>query len=116
MDKKNILGIVLIAVIMIVWMIWTNSTHKQVPTEADKKIDSLQRELTTASDVTNRVPSPDDQVSHDSTTEQQSQDDSLADKFGNSFKDFALGEERLITINTDNYQAVVTNKGGAFVR
>jgi YidC/Oxa1 family membrane protein insertase len=98
MDKKTILGIALIAVILIGWMIYSNSTYKQIPPEQK----------------TEEVIKLDDEQTKETTKKEDNV--SLQEKYGDLFLPFTNGEEQYIIVNTENYQAVFTNKGGALVR
>jgi len=112
MDKKSILGMVAIAIIMIVWMIYTSSTSKQIPPEQIRTVDTVDT-------VGARSALLDDTVEH-SKDEQTSPLQDLTEKFGTHFESFATPAqdriEKLITVETDNFTAIISSKGGSFVR
>ena len=99
MDKKTGLAIGLIAVIMIGWMMYQSSTYKQVPPEQQITIDT-----------TIQLDTPQNQTT---TTDGTSiTKENAEEKYGSLFLPFIYGKEKYITINTANYQAVFSNKGG----
>lgn len=112
MDRKSLLGMVLIAGVMIIWMMYTSSVHKQVPPEQNQNIENILEE---------RIPENPENVISDATSnieniENNTKQIPLAEKFGTYFEPFARGKEKYITIETDNYTAVISNKGGSLVR
>ena len=101
MDKKTGLAVALMAIIMIGWMVYQNSVYKQIPPEQAIKTDTSQ--LISPQDNTEKNNIAKDNISK-------------KDKYGDLFSPFVTGEENYITINTEYYQAVFTNKGGSLVR
>ncbi len=103
MDRNSIIALVLIAIIVIIWSIWTsqNAVHQQVlPPKEDtiaktKNNDNIQ-------DSTASPTAP--QIKNDSTE--------IADKYGTYFSPFIKGEERIITIENDLFIAKISSKGG----
>ena len=118
-DKKSLLGMLFIAIIMIVWMIYTSSTHKQIPPEQVQNLENNTSRHTALDaessdnndDVTKGIAG---QVPNDG--ENEIDPNLLLEKFGTHFEPFATGAEKLITIETDNYTAIISNKGGSLVR
>ena len=100
MDKKTGIAIGLIAVILIGWMIYQNSVYKQVPPEQQTIIDTTILLDTQQNEITTK------KVTSDATK------NNTEEKYGSLFMPFITGNEKYITINTSNYQAVLTNKGG----
>jgi hypothetical protein len=103
-------------------MIYTNTTHQQIPRETENKTDSTllnQNEFDNTeaskllSDTTDKSTT---NKSADNTDIATIQGNAVNNKFGDLFEKYASGDEQLITINTDNYQAVISNKGGSLVR
>ena len=94
MDKKTGLAIALMAIIMIVWMMYQSSTYRQIPTEQQAAIDT-----------TTQLDTPKNEKT---TTSKVSSEE----EFGSLFLPYVYGKEKYITINTENYQAVLSNKGG----
>ena len=105
MDKKSALAIVLIAIIMIVWMMYQSSIYEQTPPEQITKIDTSQIIAPQNDSLLNDSIS--DNVDSKTILEQE--------KYGSLFMDFVRGNEEFITINTNNYNAIFTNKGGSLV-
>ena len=98
MDKKSGLAIGLIAVIMIIWMMYQSSVYKEIPPEQQTVVDTTSQIEPQQKETTTEKKQP--------TTE----------KYGELFSPFVQGTENYVTINTENYQAVFTNKGGSIVR
>jgi YidC/Oxa1 family membrane protein insertase len=101
MDKKTILGILLIGVVMIGWMIYSSSVYKQTPPE--QKTDTTQ----IAKDTTN-----------DTLTQPKAEQlsETAEHRFGQHFSKFSTGVEQFIVVNTDNYTAKISSKGGSLVQ
>jgi len=105
MDKKTGLAIAIIAVIMIIWMMYSSSVYKQIPPEQQAAIDtSIQADNRNENIDTSGI----ENITSDSTL--------LEEKYGTLFLPYITGKEKYITINTENYQAVFTNRGGSLVR
>ena len=118
MDKKSLIGMVLIAVIMIGWMLYTSSVHKQPPPEQNQSIENVINEKTTENHINNinNIDNNDGGDGSEKHTKQIPSTEKIEEKFGTYFAPFAVGHERYITIETDYYTAVVSNKGGSLVR
>jgi YidC/Oxa1 family membrane protein insertase len=109
-DKKSLIGMALIGVVMVGWMIYTSSTHKQIPPEQIRNVEN-------AENVLNQI-TPENDNQNDATVETDyfSERQNRTEKFGTHFEEFATGEEKYLTIETDFYTAVISNKGGSLVR
>jgi len=105
MDKKSILAISLIAIIMIIWMMYQSSIYEQTPPEQITKTDTSQ--------VTQ--PLNDTIITDSSAADFDAKTILEQEKYGSLFMPFSRGEEELITINTANYNAIFTNRGGTLV-
>ncbi|MDR0927268.1 MAG: membrane protein insertase YidC [Ignavibacteria bacterium] len=104
MDKKTLFGIVLIGVIMVAWMMYTGSVREDIPAEQKHSIET---------DTQQVAKSPiDTTLSEDKSNTVQP----LTEQLGTFFEPFAVGQEQHITIHTDNYTAIISNKGGSIVR
>lgn len=108
MDKRSLIGIGLITILVTIWLIYT-STNQQPKTvsqpQKTKQTDSLTVEE-------KKSPAPVEKPANIPT------DDSsrLANKFGSFFSKFASGSRKLVTIETDLYKAVISNQGAAILR
>jgi YidC/Oxa1 family membrane protein insertase len=107
MDKRSIYGLVAITLIVTAWLFYMSITEqKNVVDQTPKKIEKQQDTAVTekkeikATDTTNLAIKA---------------EKANIDKFG-AFAPFATGGERLITIETDLYKAIITNKGAAIIR
>ncbi len=109
MDKKTLLGIVLIGLIMLVWMFYT-STHQQVPTQKNNVV----KEEKTNKSIESTDDIDDINTNNDITTSNDIEN--VETKYGKDFAKFASGREQKITIETDYYKTIISNKGGSIVR
>ena len=109
-DKKSLIGMALIGVVMIGWMIYTSSTHKQIPPEQIRNVENAENVLN------QKTPENDEQNDATVETNYYASLQNRTEKFGTHFEAFAIGEEKYLTIETDNYTAIISNKGGSLVR
>lgn len=110
MDKKTVIALALIALVMFGWMFYSSSIHEQVPPEQKQNIENINETSKNTQDAKNT------QEIQDSVPDVKTDSAFLKNKFGTYFEPFAVGSEELIRIETDNYKAVFSNKGGALVR
>lgn len=105
MDKKSILGFVLIGVVLIGWMVYMSATQKPLEkqTVEAKKADTVQS--------MSEIKKP--EMPGDSSNLQPAVPDSIqtAGKYG-VFAPFADRKEEFINIETDLYKAKISSKGG----
>jgi|WetSurMetagenome_2_1015567.scaffolds.fasta_scaffold07246_3 YidC/Oxa1 family membrane protein insertase len=95
MDRQSTIGFVLIFVVLVVWM-WLNSPQQR-PKQPDR-IAKQTQEKDTVKVVQPKVQEP---------KEMQQ-----AAPYGKFFSSRANGKERIISIETDNYSAELSSKGG----
>ncbi|MEP7146674.1 MAG: membrane protein insertase YidC [bacterium] len=113
MEKKSILGFVLIGVVLMIWLYWNSGNQQKVAQNNKSKIDSaktLESSPHKTAD-TNMVKSPGIETSDSLVA------DSLKIKFGNDFSSKAIGKhgaiaEKLIEIETEKVQMEFSNYGG----
>jgi YidC/Oxa1 family membrane protein insertase len=103
MDKQTTLGFVLIALVLMIWM-WWSSPHPTQQVQNGKQAIGLQKDSTP---VTNQ---PAERKLEDRKV--QAQQLSPKDSLGRFFSRAALGNESVVTIETDLYTAEVSTKGG----
>lgn len=110
--KTTIIGVVLIGVVMVAWMMYQQSVYRPVEENMQKsnKADSTQVSTGAKDETTNVRTAP------ASTTLANPDSVTYTEKFGQYFSQFAKGQEQYIRISTDNYSAVISNKGGSIVR
>lgn len=103
MDKKSIIGFVLIFAIVVGWMYWEQS---QVKPPKPKEKAEIAKEIKKDSSVV------------ESKNEIAPQNDSIIvnNKFGKFFSKFSEGNERIITIETDLFIAKISNKGPSILK
>ncbi|GAB1372131.1 membrane protein insertase YidC [Candidatus Kapaibacterium sp.] len=103
MDKRTLIGYVLIFVVVVGWMLWQQSTIEP-PQKQDIKAKKQDTTLQTASVDTSTVL----------TTEHKPADSSgINPKYGATFSKFSEGSEKIITVENDLLVAKISNKGGA---
>jgi YidC/Oxa1 family membrane protein insertase len=115
MDKRSILGFVLIGVVLIIWLYWNSSTQQKQIQNTKQKMDSV---------LVSEQTKP-NTASKDTSTEQSNKNgsndslitDSLKIKFGNIFSSKAIGSkdtpgEKVITIENEKVQMEFSNYGG----
>ncbi|MFP4528129.1 MAG: membrane protein insertase YidC [Candidatus Kapaibacterium sp.] len=105
MDKRSLLGLVLITIIVIVWLVFQSAHERPVP-------ENLRQERPDTTAV-EQPPHAEDTVSV-----AKALNDSLiaVDKYGRYFADFASGSERVITIENDLVKAKISNRGGSLIQ
>ncbi len=95
MDRQSIIGFILIFVVLVVWM-WLNSPQPK-PSQTETK---GKKEL--VKDTLEVIPQ---KVREPKETQQ-------IDPYGKYFAERAQGVERIINIETDNFSAEISSKGG----
>lgn len=95
MDRNTVIGFLLIGLVLMLWM-WLNAPQPQ-------QIKPLQH-----SDTTATLSQRKDTAEQPPVTERRTAEDSL----GTFFAVHVKGAEKLLTIETDEYVAVVSTKGG----
>lgn len=113
MDKRSILALVLITVIIIGWMMYMSITTKPVPKDEDFKT-----ELTDTNAINQNKVQTDSAVI-DSSMIQVSDSSLKANKLNvkyGSFSQFAVGEKTLITVENELTKMQVSSKGASLSR
>jgi YidC/Oxa1 family membrane protein insertase len=94
MDRNSFIGFILIAVVMIVWFQMMTSSEKPLQTPEEQRLETMADALVQDTSL---------------------QNDSLAQVYKSSklgeLSEFSEGEEKNITIETDLYKVVLSNKG-----
>lgn len=113
MDKKSVIGFVIIGIILIAWMMWTSKNQKPV-TPPQKNVENVQ-------------DSGKSKVSTD-TISLSKKDTNFSDKYASEFgtvfsknsiqyaKDSSVLAEKIFTVETDKYKFEFTNLGGALLK
>lgn len=110
MDKKSIISVVLISIIVVVWMYWQQSQIP--PPKPVQKSDTVQKALSADLDTNNAK-----QLSDESAALSQSEGSPdekqilLTRQYGPSFVKFARGERKVITIENELLKAKISSKG-----
>jgi YidC/Oxa1 family membrane protein insertase len=95
MDRQSTIGFVLIFVVLVVWM-WLNSPEPK-PKQADQIVKQGQVKDTV------KVVQP---------NVQEPKETQIANPYGKFFSARASGKEKIISIETDNYLAEISSRGG----
>ncbi|MGA2297543.1 MAG: hypothetical protein ABSG15_08360, partial [FCB group bacterium] len=109
MDKRTILGFVLIAIIVIVWMFYSSLNERPIPKNTKTNTESS----STISNDTSLTKEQDTTSIPASLT-----NDTLANKeiYGKYFTDFTKGNDEIIRIETDVSKIMISNKGASILR
>ena len=101
MDRNTVIGFILIALVLLVWM-WTNAPPP--PQKLTSGSDSLGGRIHVKADTS--------MMAAVSPLMPVAAEDSL----GKFFSSLSKGQEKFLTIETDNYRAVISTKGGQIRR
>ncbi len=104
MDKKSILGLVLITLVITGWMFWNSLNTKKEPVQPKKTNVTQQVEAKKALD-------PNAEFADSSKANANTDSLVTARKFGQYFAPLSTGNEEFITIETDLYTAIISSKG-----
>ena len=102
MDKQTTLGFILIAIVLMVWMWWSSPRPSQ-QLQNGKQVYKLRKDSSLAA-----KPEVEKKQAEVKTEARQF---SPKDSLGKFFSNAAVGNEQIITIETDLYTAVVSTKG-----
>jgi YidC/Oxa1 family membrane protein insertase len=100
MDKRSILGFVLITIVISAWMFWNSSHRAPAPPAQNNKQNSSAQIKHSPKDFANSSAA----VADSSW---------LSSKYGSAFAKFANKGEDFITVETDLYTAVISSNGGS---
>ncbi len=103
MDKRSLLGMAMIAIVVMVWAYWQSSNQPETPVGLNQ--DSTKTELVSENkEIEEHVES--------NTTTTADDSSSIVRKYGQYFSNFAEGNEKIITVETELYTAKISSKGG----
>jgi YidC/Oxa1 family membrane protein insertase len=114
MDKRSLLAIVLITVVVMVWLFYTSITTQHPTKDANNKVSKT--------DTTQTVETEKKAEAEESSTIYETNNQTLPDstklvrKYGAYFAGFAEGKEEIITIETDLLKAKISNKGATLLK
>ncbi len=120
MDKRSILGFVLIGVVLMIWLYWNSGTQQKNLQNNMKKIDSVKiQEQSEQNNIPKDTSSKNNHAKDltNSITADSLQSDSLRMKFGTLFSPAAIGGkdtagEKIITVENDKVEMEFSNYGG----
>lgn len=107
MDKQSVIGFVLIGVVLTFWMMYT-STNKQ-PSPQPQHIDQL---IYKDSSTIQPQKKTDTTAAPITLKKEEKKNISSETKYGKYFAGKNIGIDKTITIETKNYTAIVSSKGG----
>ena len=108
MDKKGIIGLVLITAIVVVWMVILSITQKPVP--QDEKFKGIISPDTTTSKTVDSLNNKPLEKSDSIFTKESKDSLTLSSKYG-YFLHLANGQEQIVTINNKYSKIEISNKG-----
>ncbi len=101
MDKRSLLGMAMIAIVVMVWAYWQSSNQPETPVGLNQ--DSTKTEL---------VSENKEIEEHVESIATVGDSASMVRKYGQYFSNFAEGSEKIITVETELYTAKISSKGG----
>jgi len=111
MDKQSIIGFVLIAILFVVWMMYTGTQT------ADKPERAAEKAIDTTTKVDREISERKEQPELKTLAEKDSSSVSGLDMmYGRWFSKFGAGKERRFTIETDLLTAEFSSRGGGIKR
>jgi YidC/Oxa1 family membrane protein insertase len=108
MDKRSVLAIFLIGIILIGWLIYSSVTTIQTPPASQ----SLKKESTT---FTNKTEVKPEQPTESQQNEEVNDTLEKIQKYGNAFAKYTQGEDGIITVETDLVKAKISKKGASLL-
>ncbi|MFA7625571.1 MAG: membrane protein insertase YidC [Candidatus Kapaibacterium sp.] len=113
MDKKTILGYVMIFIVVVGWMLWQQQTAVEDSKKIQRNTELQDSSLTNNSDSLPQTGIAADSLSPADDDFHSSDSVNNLGKYGSKFNNFSIGEERIITIENDVMIAKISNKGAA---
>lgn len=112
MDKKSILGFVIIGIILMVWLYIQNKNSN----DQQKKKEEISRQVQDS--LSKLVPKDtlQKEVKKDTVVSKQNRQVNDSLKSGVLFSKFEKGEDKIIRIETDKYYAEFSAKGGSLIK
>lgn len=125
MDKRSLLAMVLIAVIVMGWLYWQNKNYEEnaenLKQQTNTAVDSLE------SNSNNEIKNDSSKPKKNQNTLRNSEGNEIVDtlrkeknihidKFGNTFAPFATGNRKKIIIENDLVKITLLNKGASVYR
>ena len=115
MDKRSLLGFVLIGIVLMIWLYWNSSTQQDAMMKSKRQADSLAQLQKSDSIVTPVLTK--DTTAKDTTSAKNKLVDSLMLKSGSLFYARTAGtenaaKEKVIMLESDKIQMEFTNYGG----
>lgn len=118
MDKKSLLGFILIGVVLMIWLYWNSTTQQQIIQQNKSKISDSLKVLEKTQNSNTGIKSADTTKAPLNTAVADSlKNDSLNFKFGNTFSAKAIENperpaEKIILLENDKVQMEFSNYGG----
>ena len=118
MDRKSLLGFVLIGIVLMIWLYWNSSTQQQLVQQNRSRIaDSLKTLEKEFGNKTEKTPGIDKPDTSGRVIADSLKNDSLLLKYGNVFSGMAITNskspsEKIITVESDKVLMEFSNYGG----
>ena len=113
MDKRSLMAIVLITVVVMIWLFYTSiTTKKDAPEKQPVKSkedtsQAIEKEDTTPAEMT--------PITADSSITDTNDSLKYYERYGRYFSQFAEGNKEVITIETELVKAKISNKGASLI-
>src|SRR5689334_10169410 len=111
MDKRSILGFVLIGVILIAWLYLQNSNS----TKEQQKKDLLTKQIQDSLSKTQKTDTVKKEVKKDTVHLNPEVKKDSTGNYGVLFSKFQNGSDKIIRIETDKYYAEFSSRGGSLI-
>lgn len=116
MDKRSVIGFVLIGIVLMIWLYWNSSTQQKV-SQMNRTSDSLRRSEQNLKDLQESISKP-DSITGSKQLSDSLKSDSLLIKYGNLFYTGSIDypsdqSEKIIVLENDIVKMEFTNYGGS---
>ena len=113
MDKRSILGFVVIGIILMVWLYIQNKNT----VEEQRRKEEITKQIQDSLSKLTPLDTLKKEIKKDTTfSENQTQPESDSLKYGILFTKFEKGDDKIIIVETDKYHAEFSTKGGALIK
>lgn len=117
MDKRSLIGFVLIGVVLMVWLYWNSSIQQESMKNARNRTDTGQQSQKSADTITTPLLTDEKPMSDTAARDSGNVIDSIMNRSGKTFYSRSIGtgpdqKEKVIILESDKIQLEFTNFGG----